>query len=857
MFFHLLELHRNYRNIDNISFEVENYDSIVLGHFDFIKTHKTSSAELALDEFYNKFISEEKLYNDIQPMLLFSYEDYDMSQQNGYMAITFMQIDKPEECDSIKDFYDYSSQLINQVVTQCKARHLIDNVDVRFFIPFSFMSTAIIICADNLTDICTLIKNITFNKIANYQYSILSIPANSKSMSCRKNINISLRFIWRSGVDTNNAISLLKKSLKGISVDDYTINHLLGNNDCLLYVPLRGYEIINLFYNSNDFFDKFKTMVENTRATISFPDGDVVLKDFIPLYKTRSTHIELNDDSILIAEKKLISSLNKIKANASPLQQNDINDVLYRINHFANFIEVIRKHACKGIATPLYFSMKDPYKLFLEMAEEKLDFSNPEDVTTLLNIIGSVLNDMSSYFENIFHCNLGFIEERGFYNNIIGLASDIELAYNRYANHLFGVIMSEKESKESYVCCSVTSDKEPIICTNDIFDIIITEPRKELRSLVNVNIPVSYVFKYYYVIRMLVHEIAHHVGERHRKIRLQVISKGFASVISDVLIQTFVLSYIPSISEIEKEIIKDFEKSNEYTEIHNDMCKNIFDCLYNYIINISDLYCKKTDYFLDNVIDAIISTLNAIPNDEALIKELSTIVTTFQFWFYEFFEDFYLTHHKREEAETTVIREISNFSIKDLNYHLVRYTVINLFDDILSSDEGSSLDETEEKYCHRYIPELNEFISYFCQSVSEAYCDIVMITLCDMNFDEYLDLMSKYGKNVDNILYNNDYFTWLRINYIARYLGVEEIFEYDSLSERFKYFEDIDLFGLVKPYFEGLKPEFTAMKKRCESNKLLFDFLNTDWNSSEEQHLISLYSMFFDITNNKGASKNE
>ena len=854
--FELLQLYRNYRNIENMKIDKEH--SMVLGHFDRITVAQSNTADNALNYLYNHLMTKNRKFcADMQPMVLFSYQNYDIPyQKNLFNAVTFFQIKRPLNCKNIKDFFDYNVSSIKKVITELEEKGEIGKVIANVYVPFSFMNTAVIFYAENLTDICVVVKNIVHCKLADFQYSILSLPENPKMLSSiTKNVNISLRFIWKEQVDADHAVNILKESVA--SFKNATVNHLLGNNDCLLHVPEAGYKIISMIISPKDKFKDFMSMVENTRATISFPENSIKLIELHNNITVPSEYIDISDVTIQKNEKKLIRSLNTLKRKAPELLKRDINDILYRVVEFSKFVKVINKHAEKGIAYPLYLSIKEPYELFLEMAADRVNKANSDQIDAVLEVIGNVVKEMSSYFGNIFHCNLGFIEERGFYNSIIGLASNVELAYNNYANCICDAILSKEERDKDglRIRCSVTSDKEPLICTSDIFENTFT-PKKEEKVLVKVNIPVSYVFKYDFVSKIIIHEIAHHVGARDREYRLKSICECFASVIADPIIQSAVFAITNSSSDLDKAIIASFEETEFYTELHNKMVIDIINILKN-VISDSVISTSKQPYFMDDVIDSIYFAINNLPSDTLLINSLSEIITNFQYDYYEEFEDYFLQKMSQCSTNTNLLSELSGISIKTYNNEFVKYRLKYLLNYITTPSEADCYDTISQRICYFYIPELNDFIEYFCNAVSEAYCDLMMITLFDMSFETYMELMSEYGKTFDQIIRENDYFTWIRVNIIARYMNANIELKED-LPERFTYFEELKLYEIILPYFISLKSEFVDAYRRSQENSLLANFIKNISDNNEEQQLSEIFNMYYGITlNNKEGDINE
>ena len=141
----------------------------------------------------------------------------------------------------------------------------------------------------------------------------------------------------------------------------------------------------------------------------------------------------------------------------------------------------------------------------------------------IFDSIENTIIEMSSYYGNILHCHLGFFEERGFYNNVIAVASNIELAYNRYANLICDAIVNDIDSDEptTNAYCYVISDKSTSVCATDPFYIDIGCEEAD-NFLISINIPMPYIFKYEDVSYFIIHEISHFIGNRKRQIRATV-----------------------------------------------------------------------------------------------------------------------------------------------------------------------------------------------------------------------------------------------------------------------------------------------------------------------------------------------
>ena len=402
MYFELLQLYRNYRNIDAMNSADGNF---VFGHFEHLNFQNAITAEQALDLLYNQYIksaNDVKIETDVQPVILFSYDKHTIHiNTEKCMVVSFIQIERPLDCNTIKEFYDYSVDVINHTIKRAKDEKLINDIEADVYIPLNFMDVAVVFYAENFLDVCTIIKNIIHNKLAKFQYSVLSLT-DTFNFDSSKEFDISLRFIWKDSCEAQSSINLLKTTLNNLNITEYSLNHLMGNNDCLLFVPKKGNDILSQYMNPNSEFSKFMKCVQNTRASISFSCDDINNLNLNYDVKTNRV-LSFDNREIEERERQFFENLKHTKAELSEFEQNEINDIIYKAIEFSKFIDVIRKHALKGIATPLYLSIEKSYKMFLEIATEKVSEINKywtkDDV---LQIIGSHLNDIMTYYNNIF-----------------------------------------------------------------------------------------------------------------------------------------------------------------------------------------------------------------------------------------------------------------------------------------------------------------------------------------------------------------------------------------------------------------------------------------------------------------------
>ena len=278
-----------------------------------------------------------------------------------------MQVKKPENIKNIDSFYNYVKKLINNAIDTMMINKLINEIEAHVYIPLSFMNVAVIFVAESFEDICTFLKNVIFNNLVDFQYSILTLNNKYDENNYHK-ISLSLRFIWGKGCNQTIAIDLLKSILDKQGITNYNIMHLIGNNDCVLTVVDEGYKILNLILSTNDVngtndVKEFFTYTQNTRATIRFNDKDI---------KIIEIGNDQNANNLPLTDKlkntcELIKTLKTIEIKYK-LIEIAVSDLIYKVNEFDKFVRIIYEYAKNGIAIPLYKSIINPYNKFIEIS---------------------------------------------------------------------------------------------------------------------------------------------------------------------------------------------------------------------------------------------------------------------------------------------------------------------------------------------------------------------------------------------------------------------------------------------------------------------------------------------------------
>ena len=116
----------------------------------------------------------------------------------------------------------------------------------------------------------------------------------------------------------------------------------------------------------------------------------------------------------------------------------------------------------------------------------------------------------------------------------------------------------------------------------------------------------------------------------------------------------------------------------------------------------------------------------------------------------EYFEDFYLKKFPADISTINIMQELSEYSIKDYNKRFVSFNISKIFKELINNNQqGSEIANTTETSCYIYTPVLSDLIPAFSNAVMEAYCDIMMIKLSGMNFNDYMNLMLEWNEKIN------------------------------------------------------------------------------------------------------------
>lgn len=876
MHFELLQLYRNYRNIDSVT-AVINGDSdtcsnenvgemIVFGHFDRVRFSDKESAATALSQLYSDIRDDSDLSKktDMQPVILCSNEDNFNPKENEHqcVVVSFMQIGVPQNIKDIDKYYSYAKEKINYAIERIQIEHLIGNVEAYVYVPLSFMNVAVIFTADEFTDICVLLKNLIANKVVEFQYSILAMNDAIGVTSSSHGISLSLRFIWKTNEGHVEAVKALEDILsdnQSLTADQYKITHLLGNNDCLLTVVGEGYTVLNMLFGeqneSNKKINDFFRLVKNTRVSVRFDDVDIKIIEFVGQDKQSYKSNENRNKNIIQQNPKtadeLIKKLNELEENLGLI---GVQDLIYKVTEFEKFVRIIYEHAKNNIALPLYNSIIDPYNKFIMIALEWL--KRTEAINSRLQIldsIGNTVGEMLSYYGNILHCNLGFFEERGFYNSIIGVATNIELAYNKYAGLICNSIMCshEKEVQNIDVCCYVISDKSMSVCASDPFsdENAFNLPEK---YIISINIPVSYLFRYEDVSNFIIHEAAHFLGCRQRNERAEVVYKVLARTISHVLYQYMRFCIGDTAPKDAKRMLEDFEKTSEFQKIYNKVTEDILGYIYNQISDDAKSVIEKNEYdkiYMSVLLDVLVQVLNSLLISDGFVESLAGIIAEYHSKYYMYFEDFYARNYERYEDIGDVLNDLSRMIIEEYNKVFIIDGIKLLFGRMITpvhyNDDGDS-DDIDEMIV--IVPDLTDLISMVCKAINEAYSDIMMISVMDMDFDKYKKFIKKWYNKLEDAYEYYDVLTWLRVNFVAGYMNVDIHKHIETESGSIMdYYENISIINEIVSYFDGLRSEFQKVQDRVQADCELSNLIQSIKSGDELSQFKAIYNMFMSL----------
>lgn len=870
MHFKLLRLYRNYRNIDSLSASMDNGELMVFGHFDRISMTDMQYADQALLELYNATGNERKShgnkreYADIQPIILFSESEEQPIKTDKCVVVSFMQINKPNYIKTTKAFYEYANKAITNKINDIKRENtILDEVEAQIYVPLSFMNVAVIFTSDDFLNICTLLKNMVDSHLIDFQYSVLAMPLMSNKLK-QNSISLSLRFIWNTGISQKQVIDSLHKLLQNkckISENEYHITHLMGNNDCLVTILDKGYTVLQYIMNvkaySKHMFFKY---VKNIRATIRF-DVDAVKISGNDVAKC--TDITVNNLEKIYSKKPLCDMLTKVN-KSSKLTEMAIQDLSYKIREFEKFMKITREHAKNKIAVPLYNTFISSYNAFIQTSEMWVSKCVYDDyrIMNVLDVINTTIDEMSAYYGNILHCHLGFFEERGFYNTIIGVASNIEIAYNNYANKICAAMLcdNERDVQNINVNCYIVSDKSTLVCASDPFRF--NGRRNDIDNmLISINIPAPYLFEFSASSYFIIHEIAHFIGCKRREDRAQAIYNVIKRTLLNVIGEYVKCFYIGDAAPAGVErLIDDFRSDSNFKCLYNCVMKQmeiyIDNEIRSYALHRTDdnttLYMSLLYENLDNIMREIVSNHN-------FVHGLAEIIADFHEKCVIYFDDLYANNYEKYDNVGTVLQNFSNMRIREFNLRIIKKTLRIFFIKMCSGAIVYNLSNNEfesnefDKYDNSSImlPDLESLLYTVCEASQEAYSDLMMVYISGMSFNEYREFMSKWNLNNEHIVKKRDFMSWMRVCFVAGCMGVDDGICIDGKTD-FEKYRNMGIIEEMIKYFKKLIPDFKlASDNAAERFGSYFNNLKQNDENEKFRAIFGLYLDKYDEVNNE------
>ena len=869
MCFKLMKLYRNYRNIDSVVSPFSENEMMVFGHFDRISLLDVKSADNALEKLYEGMDESRDVdkKTDIQPVIMYSPEDHFNINSciNKCVVVSFMQIPTPAKDKNINNMYLFAKKLINDELK--RAKYINDGVEAHIYIPLSFMSIAVIFVADSYVDICSLLKNMLAKKIIGYQYSILAVH-DTGLPSTKDTLSLSMRFIWnrdKQNEYADNIISHLKEILHNecnMTNNDFKITHLMGNNDCLLTVVNEGYKVLTLLIeyelgkckqSVKDFFEH----VKNTRVSIRINEENISKDDDEEdIKKSREEEInKFTGDAIINlskpwSTKDLLNTLDKFSENRTGLVRTTIIDLKYKIKEFEKFMNIIYEHAQSKISVQLYNSIVNTFKLFIKVAKNQVGSvlcSKEYNQLQILDAIGGAITDMSSYYGNILHCQLGFFEERGFYNNLIGVASHIELAYNEYANHICKALMCENEKNVQKInmSCYVVSDKSSSVCAVDPFDACEYRPTNQF--VISINIPIPYIFKYKAVSYFIIHEAAHFLGCRQRTNRADCAIQALIYAISHVVWQYMDIN-IQSKNGDSTHIIDDFKQSNEWQILEDEANSKIYEYISSRVEESSQrrLPNKSDELIYNNMLmNILVEVSNELLIEEKFVTNLTEIIADFFGKISIFFESFYAKNYIDYGNCDDLLSRFFDIGTVGYNFIMIKEDIISLFNKMICNNTPEW--QPSELATNVFAPDLGFIIEKMCKSINEAYSDLMMIAVTDMNNDEYTAFQGEWNKSMEKIIEEDDCLSWLRINFVAIYMGEKTDAHLDGVSNNMRFFSDSGIIQTIAKYFNGLRDDFSKVRVSVQQDPALCNYIREVKKGKDLEQFKAVYNMFMNI----------
>ena len=252
--------------------------------------------------------------------------------------------------------------------------------------------------------------------------------------------------------------------------------------------------------------------------------------------------------------------------------------------------------------------------------------------------------------------------------------------------------------------------------------------------------------------------------------------------------------------------------------------------------------------YMSKLLDVIVITLNELITSDDFYDKLSEIIASYQGKYYVFFEYFYVNHHTNY-ARSVSIQKMGYLSIieydKLKSKKFLKYLLRKMLNE--NVEKESIYDRVFNDETIIYIPNLQSIISKLSESISEAYSDLMIVSIMDLNFKDYINFFEKWIDDLNSIYENESAAIWYRLSFIAKYMQ-EDLNDYVKLKDslEIEYCKQIGVIDEIGVYFESLRSSFEKAYQNVIQNDVLNKYIQRIKNDKNKK-FEAIYDVFMNL----------
>lgn len=817
----VVELFKDITKSSNVVLNNASYYK-ALGHFDHFCCRITNSI--------SKFSENEHNLNkghDSQIMYLFNYSNVDNKYVNdtfpyetGDLPIRVLSLiqtknnrlhDNVKLRDRLKNFQAIIDKIIDDI---CKTKITDEKISAEIFYTLGCTDLAIIIDSNKLSLIPEFLGKIS-QKISHTSsiYSIVGFNGSvcnqkfSEVVKTNNDLELSLRLTLNRQKENSvdNLICEFNKLNSKILIEqekiNYTITHLLGNYDLLVLIDNSACYVLEELLkpdgtfnleNPNSFCSK---TFDRVRPTLRFKNYKNILGN---CEDSNEKYLSDNVDKEIIEEVKnnaetLFSKLKN--SNYEHLKQFSMS-LKPQLDQLIIFCDSIRENYTKNVNPEFWEILKPNIIIFSKMlmSNNALALKTIKQCNNALLSITSFVTTLSEYLSNLLHLHRNFLEERGMFDFNISSNTKLLVAYNQFANYIKDILLDmeyESNTERRNISIYVTSRLDSKITSSKLFDYM--ENFGVQDTLININIPTSCLFNITENLACIIHEVAHFVGPRNRKVRTGALSTFVSKIVASNLFSTFYfLSFPDTDTDIIKErndipqIIKDFSSECDVVKINKRYLNEISQVINRAIKEKLSFEEKEEKFFiLNNFKKNIIDVLTVLLiSDSVIFDEISKIQNKYdsEIW---------------RKLDLWILENNNLYSEKDIGF-INKWLESFYPTEIQNTGKKEDIIRTASwigSASHKKTPKISipiasaeNIVQSLFNGVSEAFCDLMMVIILDLPKAEYERIVK-----ITRDMSPND--SVLGVAGIIRLLIVEKHFGFNGSKA------ELELLAKVKNYF--------------------------------------------------------